>query len=203
MAFPTPARWITNVMLVAAMSAAAFVSPAGAQGIPAARTAARPVPAPTRVEAARPLERFSKSLHALRDSVVAMARDQLGIPYRRGASSPSRGFDCSGLARYVMAQFGISLPRTSREQALVGVRIERNIAALRPGDLLTFGRGNRVSHVGIYIGHGMFVHAPTPGSRVREESLDHIRASWWRGARRVVALADPNDVEHAESQPVN
>lgn len=148
-------------------------------------TAPRPVPAP------KPFSRLSASAHALRDSLVALTRLQLGVPYRLGESSPEIGFDCSGLAKYVMAQFGTRLPRTSHEQALVGKKIERNIAALKPGDLLTFGHGRRVSHVAIYIGNGRYVHAPVPGSTVREESLANTKQSWWKGARRVITLDPP------------
>lgn len=120
-----------------------------------------------------------------------MAKRQVGVRYRRGASSPERGFDCSGLAKYVMAYVHIKLPRTSREQALVGRAISRDISALRPGDLLTFGKGKRISHVGIYIGDGKYVHATTPGSEVKEGSLLTERITgWWKGARRVIAMAD-------------
>jgi cell wall-associated NlpC family hydrolase len=130
-------------------------------------------------------------MHELRDSIVALSRAQLGIKYRRGADSPKKGFDCSGLVKYVMEQFGADLPRTSREQALVGTKIQRDIAALKPGDLLTFGRGKRITHIAIYIGDGKYVHAPTPGERVKIESLAHTKSSWWKGARRLFAFDDP------------
>ncbi len=148
------------------------------------------VGSPQPVSAPRPFRRLSNSIHELRDSIVALSRAQLGVRYRRGASTPASGFDCSGLVKYVMAHFGADLPRTSREQALVGKKIERDIASLKPGDLLTFGRGNRISHIGIYIGDGRYVHAPTPGSRVRVESLANTQSSWWKGARRVFAFED-------------
>jgi cell wall-associated NlpC family hydrolase len=89
-----------------------------------------------------------------------------------------------------MAAFGAELPRTAREQATVGKKIERDIASLKPGDLLTFGHGKRISHIGIYIGDGRYVHAPTPGKRVRIESLANTKSSWWKGARRVFAFDD-------------
>lgn len=146
---------------------------------------------PRPVATPRPFARLSASAQAIRDSLVALARLQLGVPYRRGEASPENGFDCSGLAKYVMAHFGARLPRTSTEQALVGRKIERDIAALKPGDLLTFGHGKRVSHVAIYIGNGRYVHAPVPGSTVREESLANTKDSWWKGARRVITLDEP------------
>lgn len=172
----------THFLGAAAIASALIVSPMSAQQI----TIARPGP----VSAPKPFRRLSNSIHELRDSIVAISRAQLGVRYKRGAESPTSGFDCSGLVKYVMAQFGAELPRTSREQALVGKKIERDIASLKPGDLLTFGRGKRISHIGIYIGDGRFVHAPTPGSRVRVESLANTRASWWKGARRVFAFDD-------------
>lgn len=149
-------------------------------------TIAKPVVAST----PKPFARLSASVHSLRDSIVALTRSQLGVKYRRGASSPDNGFDCSGLVKYVLAHFGAELPRTSNEQALVGQRIERNVAALRPGDLLTFGHGKRVSHIGIYIGEGKFVHAPHAGTRVRVESLANTKGSWWKGARRLFSSDD-------------
>ncbi len=173
---------ITNLTSVAVLAGALIVSPVGAQSI----TLGRPQP----VAAPKPFQRLSASIHEIRDSIVALSRAQLGVKYKRGAASPTKGFDCSGLVKYVMAQFGAELPRTSREQALVGKKIERDIASLKPGDLLTFGHGKRISHIGIYIGEGRYVHAPTPGSRVKIETLANTRASWWKGARRVFAFED-------------
>jgi cell wall-associated NlpC family hydrolase len=179
--------------ITAKLSAAVFVgallaSSAGAQSVTLTRPAAVPSP--------KPFARLSASIHEIRDSIVAISRAQLGIKYRRGAESPSKGFDCSGLVKYVMAQFGADLPRTSREQALVGKKVERDIASLKPGDLLTFGHGKRISHIGIYIGDGRYVHAPTPGARVKVETLANTRASWWKGARRVFAF---DDLQSADS----
>lgn len=129
---------------------------------------------------------------ALRDSITAMARAQLGTKYRFGAESPQRGFDCSGLVRFVLGALRIDLPRTARTQALAGSAVERDTTHLRPGDLLTFGRGKRVTHIGIYVGEGRFVHASTSKRRVVESIL--TERGWfgrhWLGARRVVAVAD-------------
>jgi len=136
----------------------------------------------------RPFAKLASSAQTLRDSIVALAKRQLGVKYRTGASSPEKGFDCSGLVKYVMDRFNIELPRTSREQALVGKQLSRDISALKPGDLLTFGKGKRISHVGIYIGNGKYVHANTPGGHVKEGQL--TGGSWWKGARRVIASTD-------------
>lgn len=173
---------ITNMMGAALLAGTLFVSAAGAQVVTITQPKAVPEP--------KPFQRLSSSIHALRDSIVALSRAQLGVKYKRGAESPSSGFDCSGLVQYVMEHFGATIPRTSREQALVGKKIERDVASLKPGDLLTFGHGKRISHIGIYIGDGRYVHAPTPGSRVKVETLAHTKASWWKGARRVFAFDD-------------
>lgn len=173
---------ITNFMGTAFFAGALFVSTAGAQGVT--------IMQPRAVAEPRPFQQLSSSIHALRDSIVALSQAQLGIKYKRGAESPTAGFDCSGLVQYVMEHFGAKLPRTSREQALIGKKIERDIASLKPGDLLTFGHGKRISHIGIYIGDGKFVHAPTTGKRVKIESLANTKSSWWKGARRVFAFDD-------------
>lgn len=138
---------------------------------------------------------------ALRDSVLAIARSQLGARYRLGAQSPGRAFDCSGLVRFVLSALRLDLPRTAASQALAGEAVERDTAQLRPGDLLTFGRGRRVTHIGIYVGEGRFIHASSAGQRVLESTLRS--GSWyvrhWLGARRVVASAE--SVSSAAIQP--
>lgn len=100
-----------------------------------------------------------------------VAMSLMGSPYRAGGSHPSRGFDCSGLVNYVFRSVaGAPLPRTADSQAKVSRAIRRK--DLREGDLVffnTLGRPN--SHVGIYIGDGRFVNAPSSGGRVRIDSL--------------------------------
>lgn len=111
---------------------------------------------------------------------------KVGIRYRYGGSSPDSGFDCSGLVTHVFERaWGVSLPRRTAEQRSVGRAVKR--AALQPGDLVFYNTRNRpYSHVGIYLGDGLFVHAPRPGQRVRIENMDN---SYWRtrfdGARRI------------------
>ena len=130
-------------------------------------------------------------MHSVRDSLVSIARAQVGTKYIRGGQSPERGFDCSGLVRYVMAALQVNLPRTARQQATSGLAVGRDTTRLRPGDLLTFGKGKRgVSHIGIYVGNGRYVHASSVAGRVIESDLGRtssplVRA--WRGVRRVVA----------------
>lgn len=128
----------------------------------------------------------------LRDSLLAVARSQLGTRYRLGAESPGKAFDCSGLVRFVVSALRFDLPRTAATQALTGRAVERDTAQLRPGDLLTFGRGRRVTHIGIYVGEGRFIHASSAQRRVIESTLR--RGSWyarnWLGVRRLLAAAD-------------
>jgi len=97
---------------------------------------------------------------------VQAALAQVGDPYVWGAEGPN-SFDCSGLMQYAYAQAGISLPRVSREQATVGVRVGNN--DMQPGDLIFFYAP--ISHVGMYIGDGKMVHAPTPGQSVQVVSV--------------------------------
>lgn len=145
---------------------------------------------------ARPFAAFSNSAVAMRDSIVAVARAQIGTPYRLGGTTPGRGFDCSGLVRYVLGALRVALPRTAAQQATVGAVLPKDTTRLLPGDLLTFGKGNRITHVGIYVGNGRYVHASTTAGRVIETSLSRTRSPLvrsWRGGRRVLAAADPVD----------
>lgn len=140
------------------------------------------------VTPARPLAALSAGLQVFRDSLVARARAQIGTRYKMGGTAPERGFDCSGLVRFVAKAFDISLPRTARQQATMGVAIPKDLAAMKPGDLLTFGRGAKISHIGIYVGEGRMVHASTTSRRVIETSLVGTRSpliKQWKGVRRV------------------
>ena len=146
---------------------------------------------------------MSASVHSFRDSLVSVARAQVGTRYIRGGQSPERGFDCSGLVRYVRAALQVNMPRTARQQATSGLAVVRDTNRLRPGDLLTFGKGRRgVSHIGIYVGNGRFVHASSKAGRVIESDIDRtasplVRA--WRGVRRVVAGSPSDSVRIGDS----
>lgn len=97
---------------------------------------------------------------------VAFARAQLGKPYVWGATGP-RSYDCSGLTQAAWRAAGITLPRTTWDQVKAAPRIATK--NLRPGDLVFFYAD--ISHVGIYIGGGRMIHAPRPGTSVREDSV--------------------------------
>ncbi len=104
-----------------------------------------------------------------------IALSMRGAPYRYGGDTP-RGFDCSGLVYYSFRQVGVWLPRTARGQSGIGRAVSRR--DLRKGDLLFFYEdGHPYGHVGIYVGHGLFVHAPAPGQRV---GLGSLRNPYWR-----------------------
>lgn len=111
--------------------------------------------------------------HASR--VIRHALATVGTPYRAGGADPD-GFDCSGLVHYSFLQAGISVPRDTRSLFQAGRPVETE--ALAPGDLVFFDQeGKKAAHVGIYLGQGRFVHAPSTGSRVRVDRLD---APYWR-----------------------
>lgn len=132
---------------------------------------------------------MSDSADALRDSIVSVARQQIGTPYIWGAETPGQAFDCSGLVKYVMSWLNVSLPRTANEQAYTGISVGKQLDRMKPGDLLTFGTRRRITHIAIYSGNGKYVHASRPGVGVVESLLD-TRASRFRGAIRLVADAD-------------
>jgi len=139
--------------------------------------ASRPAPAPANLPANA----------AAANAVLMRALSLVGTPYRWGGNTPESGFDCSGLVNYVFGDMlNLHLPRTSRELAAYqGPRIAR--AHLAAADLVFFGSGGQVSHVGIYLGDGRFVHAPSSGGTVRLAQLDdRYWASRYSGARRVL-----------------
>jgi len=109
------------------------------------------------------------------DRVVDVAHSMVGRPYHYGGDTP-KGFDCSGLVYYSYARAGETVPRTTTGQRHVANWV--SIRKIQKGDLLFFKeRGRSSSHVGIYIGHGMFVHAPSSGERVR---IDRLNNPYWR-----------------------
>jgi len=125
---------------------------------------------------------------AARADLAFRALGLVGTPYRSAGADPRAGFDCSGFVQFVYREtLGLPLPRSTRMQFEMPSRPVRR-DALATGDLVFFDTGGRgVSHVGLYVGEGRFVHAPNHGGRVR---LDHLDDRYWtkryRGARRVL-----------------
>ncbi|MCD9029214.1 C40 family peptidase [Luteimonas sp. BDR2-5] len=151
------------------------------------RNDVRPV-APAQAPAAtREWAQVTPGNPAAANAVLMRAISLVGTPYRYGGNTPEGGFDCSGLVNYVYRDMlDLRLPRTSRDlYAYQGPKIAPE--RLAAGDLVFFGSGNAVTHVGIYVGEGRFVHAPSTGGTVR---LDHLDGSYWRrtytGSKRVL-----------------
>ena len=124
-----------------------------------------------------------------RQALAAFAMNLRDIRYRRGGRVPSTGFDCSGFVHYVFEHaLNIDLPDDSASQFQAGIKIARD--EMQTGDLVFFHmHGKRISHVGIYLGDGRFIHSPTTGERVRVDQLD--KTYWVRrfaGAKRPNAL---------------
>ncbi len=119
-------------------------------------------------------------------AVVATARTQIGKPYKYGGASPRTGFDCSGLIVWSFKQHGVAVPRLAKDQAKYGRAVKRS--QLKPGDIVVFRISGRAGyHTGIYSGNGKFVHSPSSGKRIREESMSAV---YWKrryvSARRIL-----------------
>lgn len=137
------------------------------------------------IEGINPITILAASQHPL----TREALQQLGVQYRYGGTSPDIGFDCSGLIHYsAQESWGLQLPRRARDMAGVGQQV--NISELVVGDLVFFNTlGHRFSHVGIYLGDGYFVHAPSSRGQVR---IENMSVRYWKqrytGARRIEHL---------------
>ncbi|GAB2949356.1 C40 family peptidase [Streptomyces pseudoechinosporeus] len=103
------------------------------------------------------------------EKALAFARSQTGKPYVWGASGPG-SYDCSGLTQAAWKAAGVTLPRTTWDQVKIGTQV--SVASAQPGDLVFFY--DDISHVGLYLGDGMMIHAPKPGAYVREESIYYM-----------------------------
>lgn len=205
-------RWLVSTGWLAALLLAAPVYAAPPVTVPATDTIAAsllaPLPmanlAPTVARSLLPVDAASLATSGatasaqdnandgdLRQALIALAMRLRDIPYVRGGHSPSRGFDCSGFVRYVFAHaVGLELPTNAAAQFLAGLKVQRG--DMQPGDLVFFHTGGRkrISHVGIYIAHGRFIHSPSAGKTVEVSSLDD--AYWsehFAGARRLEAIA--------------
>jgi cell wall-associated NlpC family hydrolase len=153
-------RKMTRSIVLAALAAAAGLA-TGCASAPPTSGAATPgrVTIESRVADA-----------AVGGAIADVAMGMVGTRYRYGGTDPVQGFDCSGLVYYAYGQAGYRVPRTSQEM----FRAARKIAVgeADPGDLMFFQDQTKLSHVGIYVGDGMFVHAPASGQNVTIASLD-------------------------------
>lgn len=119
-------------------------------------------------------------------NIINQALDLIGIRYRRGGTDPATGFDCSGFVGHVFREgLGLVLPHSSRAMSTEGTPVDKD--DLKPGDLVFFDIvRRRLSHVGIYLGDHLFVHAPRPGEAV---GIADLRDTYWakryHGARRI------------------
>lgn len=121
----------------------------------------------------------------MQSRLAALIAPEMGKPYQWGAEGPD-SFDCSGLVYYLYGKLGIALPRVSRDQATVGLYVPKEELAY--GDLVFFARdGKTVNHVGIYVGNGEFVNAPSTGDVVKKSSLaSGYYQTYYFTARRVI-----------------
>ena len=152
--------------------------------LPLALTACASAPQSAPRAASQPASQpGATAAHRAADNALKM----LGKPYRYGGATPSAGFDCSGLVQFSYRQVGVPVPHNTEKQRLASRPVRH--AELRRGDLLFFDQeGKKNSHVGIYLGAGKFVHAPSSGKHVRSDRLD---SPYWKKhlseARRIAA----------------
>lgn len=122
-----------------------------------------------------PAQATIRASNEVASKAVDYAREMLGKPYRYAGDTPA-GFDCSGLVKYSYGRAGISLPRDTQAQHRMSVLV--SMRGLREGDLLFFDQeGKKKSHVGMYLGNGRFIHAPSSGGKVRTDSMN---AEYWK-----------------------
>jgi len=142
-------------------------------------------------------------------AVITTGDGYLGTRYTYGGSTPQSGFDCSGFVQFVYSRNGVTLPRTSRQQATAGKSLAAKLDGLRAGDLLFFSQsGDGVDHVAIYAGNDRILHSTSSGGGVRYDDLDTPRGKWFRdrlvAARRVLGdgatFVDPFAVTQLDSK---
>ena len=124
------------------------------------------------------LPRATASASAAR--VLATGDRHRGVRYVYGGAKPSAGFDCSGFVQYVFGRHGVSLPRTSRQQATAGQALPQALTALKPGDLMLFSsKGRGVDHVAIYVGDNRIIHSSAGAGGVVYDDLSTPRGKWY------------------------
>src|SRR3954454_14296821 len=173
-----PLPRVQRPVVRATLGPVALVATLGGRGVSvrATPTVAHPT-APTRT---------AGEAHATAAGILATAKHYLGTPYRYGGKCPVPGFDCSVFVQYVFGRHGVTLPRTSREQASAGDPVPLDVASLRPGDLLLFAStGTTVNHVAIYVGNNRILHSAAGAGGVVYDDLTSARGKWY--LRRHVA----------------
>ena len=140
----------------------------------------------TQNEKGVPITFLEAAKNSISDEVLSQAMSLKGIKYKYGGNSPQTGFDCSGFVNYVFNKAAnVKMPRTTRGLSRIGDTVKKQ--ELLPGDLVFFNTRRRpFSHVGIYLGEGEFIHAPSTGSKVSVENMD---TGYWKqrfnGGKRV------------------
>lgn len=153
----------------------------GCASTPPAQRGWQPYPASARDAAASSADIPSRLTPEQAGDVTLYAMGLVGTPYRYGGNTPESGFDCSGLIAYVYrSQAGVMSPRTVSKLQFWGAPVAG--AAIRSGDVVLFAQRDSVTHAGIYVGEGRFVHAPSTGGEVR---LDYLNSRYWASQRVV------------------
>ena len=114
--------------------------------------------------------RYGKGVTDIQMEICEFARQFVGNPYRWGGTSLTKGADCSGFTLSVYANYGVSLPHSSKAQASCGTRID--LSELQPGDLVFYG-GKNIHHVAMYIGNGQVVHAQSTNTGIVVSSMNY------------------------------
>ena len=168
------------------------------------RTGLPSIPIPSGSRSSR---RAEPAPTASASAVLSTADDFLGTRYTYGGTTPQSGFDCSGYVQYVYRRNGVTLPRTSRQQATAGRTLPAKVDGLRAGDLLFFSQhGDVVDHVAIYAGEDRILHSSSSGGGVRYDDLTTARGRWFAdrlvAARRVLgdgaSFVDPRFVSNLD-----
>jgi cell wall-associated NlpC family hydrolase len=182
----------SRLTLLAGAMLLAVAVPASAQQTVAPKRPKKGVVQAITEREANPAGPFARLTSVQRDSIIEHTRSLLGVKYKWAGLNPAKGLDCSGIVKYVFSKLGVELPHRAAELAKLGDPITKDTAAMQPGDLLVFGKGGkRISHVGIYVGDGMMIHASSTSHHVVETPVVKYRPPGglqWRGVRRIVAV---------------
>jgi cell wall-associated NlpC family hydrolase len=171
--------WVNAFVVIAVLLVGLAIGPKTTQAKTVSRTTSQGIRKSTVSYSAVTLPEVAATPES--QAVAAKAVSLVGSRYRYGGRTPS-GFDCSGLVNYVANSSGVAVPRSASTM----YKTLSKTSDLRVGDIIYFGRGS-VSHVAIYVGNGQIVHASTPRTGVRVDSLTAMaKALGFRGATRIV-----------------